>query len=132
MQYLLDTNICIYLIKQKPRSVLDRLRTLSVADIGISSISLAELEYGVFKSSRPEQNNEALQAFIAPLAIMPFDDRAACRYGEIRAHLEKQGQVIGAMDMLIAAHASSLALTLVTNNTAEFNRIPGLAVDNWV
>lgn len=132
MRYLLDTNICIYLIKRKPLQVLEKLRTLAIADVGISAITLAELEFGVAKSSRLQQNNEALQAFVAPLEILPFDDRAACRYGEIRAHLEKKGQPIGSLDMLIAAHASSLSLTLVTNNLREFKKIPGLNVESWV
>lgn len=132
MRYLLDTNICIYLIKKKPLQVLERLRTLAIAEVGISAITLAELEFGVAKSSRSEQNTEALQAFVAPLEILPFDDRAACRYGTIRAYLESQGQPIGSLDMLIAAHASSLSLTLVTNNLREFQKVPGLSVENWV
>lgn len=131
MRYLLDTNICIYLIKKKPLKVLEKLRTLAIAEVGISAITLAELEFGVAKSSRAQQNNEALQAFVAPLEILPFDDRAACRYGEIRAHLEKKGQPIGSLDMLIAAHASSLSLTLVTNNLREFKKVPGLTVEGW-
>lgn len=132
MRYLLDTNICIYLIKKKPLQVLEKLRTLAISDVGISAITLAELEFGVAKSSRPQQNNEALQAFVAPLEILPFDDRAACRYGEIRAYLEQQGQPIGSLDMLIAAHAGSLSLTLVTNNLREFEKVPGLALESWV
>jgi tRNA(fMet)-specific endonuclease VapC len=100
--------------------------------VASSSITLAELEYGVAKSSQPQQNSEALHAFVAPLEILPFDDRAACRYGEIRAFLEGKGKVIGAMDMLIAAHAGSLGLTLATNNLREFQRVPGLEVENWV
>lgn len=99
--------------------------------MGVSAITLAELEFGVAKSSRPQQNNEALQAFVAPLEILPFDDRAACRHGEIRACLEQQGQPIGSLDMLIAAHAGSLSLTLVTNNFREFEKVPGLALENW-
>ena len=132
MRYLLDTNICIYLIKKKPLQVLERLRTLAIAEVGISAITLAELEFGVAKSSRPEQNTEALQAFVAPLEILPFDDRAACRYGAIRAYLESQGQPIGSLDMLIAAHADSLSLTLVTNNLREFRKVPRLSVESWV
>ncbi|MHB1184164.1 MAG: type II toxin-antitoxin system tRNA(fMet)-specific endonuclease VapC [Desulfobulbia bacterium] len=132
MRYLLDTNICIYLIKKKPLQVLEKLRALAIADVGISAITLAELEFGVAKSSRTQQNNEALQAFVAPLEILPFDDRAACRYGEIRACLEKKGQPIGSLDMFIAAHASILSLTLVTNNLREFKKVPGLDVESWV
>ncbi|MDH4320994.1 MAG: type II toxin-antitoxin system VapC family toxin [Desulfobulbaceae bacterium] len=132
MRYMLDTNICIYLIKQKPLSVLNKLRAIAISDVVISAITLAELEYGVAKSSRPSQNNDALQEFVAPLEIMPFDDAAACRYGEIRDYLEKEGKVIGSMDMLIAAHAGSLNYTLVSNNLREFERVPGLLLANWV
>lgn len=132
MRYMLDTNICIYLIKKKPLQVLEKLKKLTVSDVAISSITLAELEYGVAKSSKPEQNSEALNEFVAPLEIVPFDDRAACRYGEIRAFLESKGKIIGGMDMLIAAHAGSLALTLVTNNLREFERVPDLELENWV
>ncbi len=132
MRHMLDTNICIYLIKRKPLQVIDRLRALAIADVVISSVTLAELEYGVAKSARPEQNNEALNAFLAPLDILAFDDQAACRYGEIRAFLEKKGQLIGAMDMMIAAHAASLSMTLVTNYMRDFKRVPGLFCENWL
>lgn len=131
MRYMLDTNICIYLIKRKPLTVLERLRSHAISDVVISSITLAELEYGIAKSSRPEQNTEALQGFLAPLEILSFDDAAACRYGEIRAYLEGKGKVIGSMDMLIAAHAGSLGCTLVSNNLREFERVPGLRLENW-
>ena len=132
MRFMLDTNICIYIIRQKPVKILERLTALSFADIGISSITLAELEYGVAKSSKPQQNRIALNGFLAPIEIAPFDARAAAHYGESRCFLEKRGNVIGAMDMLIAAHASSLSVTLVTNNIREFKRIPGLQVENWI
>ena len=129
---MLDTNICIYIIRKKPVEVLERITELSFADIGISSITLAELEYGVAKSSRPQQNRLALNAFLAPIEIAPFDARAAAHYGEIRCLLEKKGKVIGAMDMLIASHAGSMPVTLVTNNIREFKRIPDLQIENWV
>lgn len=129
--WLLDTNICIYLIKQKPRHVLDRLRTLDIASVAISSITLAELQYGVAKSSRPEQNGEALAAFLAPLGVEGFEDEAAAEYGRVRAELERQGTPIGSLDMLIAAHALSLDCTLITNNEREFRRVSGLKVENW-
>jgi tRNA(fMet)-specific endonuclease VapC len=132
MRYLLDTNICIYIIKQHPPQVIHRLRSCGIGDVAVSSITLAELEYGAAKSSRPEQNREALLIFASPLEILPFDDDAALHYGDIRAHLERSGQSIGAMDMLIAAHARSIPLTLVTNNTREFARVPHLLVENWV
>lgn len=132
MHCLLDTNICIYLIKKKPLKVLKKLSEYAVSDIGISSITVAELLYGVDKSSLPERNRDALDGFLAPFEIMPFDDRAAEVYGRIRAELERKGTPIGSMDMLIAAHALSLGVTLVTNNSKEFKRVPHLQVANWV
>ncbi len=131
MQYLLDTNICIYLIKQKPPKVLARFNTLALADIGISSITVAELEYGVYKSQQQEKNRSALMQFLIPLEIVEFDQAAATVYGEIRSDLESRGLVIGAMDMLIAAHALSLSVTLVSNNVREFSRIANLSLENW-
>lgn len=131
MRYLLDTNICIYLIKQKPPKVLARFQTLALSDIGISSITLAELEYGVYKSQQQEKNRNALMQFLIPLEIVEFDQAAAQIYGVIRSDLEKKGLVIGAMDMLIAAHALSLGVTLVSNNLREFSRIPNLSFENW-
>jgi len=132
VRYLLDTNICIYIIKKRPPEVLERLVSLDPEEVGVSSITVAELEYGVAKSSRPRQNREALLNFLAPLQILAFDDQAAQHYGKIRAYLERKGQTIGAMDLLIAAHSRSLSLTLVTNNEKEFSRVPGLTVENWV
>jgi tRNA(fMet)-specific endonuclease VapC len=129
---MLDTNICIYLIKQRPQSLLDRFRLFPVGDIGISLISLAELQYGVSKSSRPKQNREALGQFLSPLEVAAFDRRATVAYGTIRAALEKKGRPIGAMDLLIAAHALSLSVRLVTNDEREFRHVPGLRVENWV
>ncbi len=129
---LLDTNICIYLIKRKPPEVLQRFISYAVGDIGVSSITVAELCYGVEKSGRPAQNRQALEQFLLPLVVMPFDDEAAQVYGSIRAELERRGTPIGALDLLIAAHALALDVPLVTNNTAEFRRVPGLRVENWV
>ncbi|HEY9879785.1 MAG TPA: type II toxin-antitoxin system VapC family toxin [Leptolyngbyaceae cyanobacterium] len=131
MQYLLDTNICIYLIKQKPPRVLARFKTLSLSDIGISSITVAELEYGVCKSQQQEKNRSALMQFLIPLEIVEFDQAAATTYGSIRSDLEVRGLVIGSMDMLIAAHALSLGVTLVSNNVREFSRIANLSLENW-
>jgi tRNA(fMet)-specific endonuclease VapC len=131
MRYILDTNMCIYVIKKKPSRVLERFRTFGVSDIGISTITLSELEYGVAKSTRKEQNLEALIEFLAPLEILSFDEKASRHYGEIRAHLEAKGISVGAMDLLIAAHARSLLLPLVTNDTRAFKRIPGLQIENW-
>jgi tRNA(fMet)-specific endonuclease VapC len=131
MQYLLDTNICIYLIKQKPPKVLERFSNLALSDIGISSITVAELEYGVYKSQQQEKNRSALMQFLIPLEIIEFDQAAATVYGKIRSDLESRGLVIGAMDMLIAAHALSLSVTLVSNNVREFSRIDNLSLENW-
>ncbi len=132
MKFLLDTNICIYIIKKKPPQVLKKFKTFKINDLGISSITLAELEFGVQLSAYPEQNQEALSQFIGPLEILPFDDRAAISYGKVRAYLQQRGLKIGAMDMLIAAQAKSLSIPLVTNNLKEFKRIPGLLLENWV
>jgi len=131
MQCLLDTNICIYLIKQKPPKVLARFQTLALSDIGISSITVGELEYGVCKSQQQEKNRSALMQFLIPLEIVEFDQAAAIVYGAIRSDLESRGLVIGAMDMLIAAHALSLGVTLVSNNVREFSRISNLSLENW-
>lgn len=128
---MLDTNICIYIIKQKPPEVLERFLEYQVGDIAISTITLAELRYGVAKSHYREKNASALDDFIIPLEVLPFDEEATQCYGEIRASLEKAGAPVGSMDLLIAAHAVSLGATLVTNNTREFDRIFGLNVVNW-
>jgi tRNA(fMet)-specific endonuclease VapC len=132
MKYMLDTNICIYIIKQKPTAVFEKFRNCNPGDICISSITLAELEYGVSKSMHTKKNKFALACFLAPVSVLPFCDNAASVFGDIRVSLEKNGQVIGAYDMLIAAHALSENLTLITNNVAEFNRIDGLSLENWV
>lgn len=132
MHCLLDTNICIYIIKKKPPGVLKKLAAHAMSDVGISSITVAELVYGVEKSSLPDKNRDALDEFLSPFEIMPFDDRAAEVYGRIRTLLERKGTPIGSMDMLIAAHALSLGVTLVTNNAKEFKRVPHLQVANWV
>jgi tRNA(fMet)-specific endonuclease VapC len=132
MKFLLDTNICIYIIKQKPLEVLHKFNTYQVGDIGISSITVAELEFGVQKSQYPAKNQQALAQFLLPLEIVNFDNAAATIYGNIRAILEKQGTPIGSLDSLIAAHALSLQVTLITNNVREFSRLPNLKLENWV
>jgi len=132
MKFMLDTNTCIYIIKRKPPDVIRRFKRTEISQIGISSITLSELLYGVSKSSMPEQNRLALTQFIAPLEILSYGDEAAQYYGDIRAHLEKQGTPISSLDMLIAAHALSIACTLVTNNEKDFIRIPNLKIGNWV
>jgi tRNA(fMet)-specific endonuclease VapC len=128
---MLDTNTCIYIIKRKPPDVIERFKRTEISEIGISSITLSELSYGVSKSSRPKQNQLALTQFIAPLEILAYGDDAAQYYGDLRAHLEKKGTPIGSLDMLIAAHALSIACTLVTSDEKEFIRIPNLNIENW-
>ncbi len=132
MSYLLDTNTCIYIIKKKPKSTLERLREISLDQLSISAITVAELEYGVRKSSYPDKNKIALNEFLIPISILNFDYAATIQYGIIRNDLEKKGTPIGPLDMLIAAHAISMRLTLVTNNEKEFSRIEGLSLENWV
>ena len=131
MKFMLDTNTCIYIIKRKPPKVLEHFKAYSIGEIGISSMTLAELRFGVEKSQHIQKNQEALDAFILPLEIADFDEKAAKSYGEIRAALEKAGNLIGSMDMLIGAHALSLGLTLVTNNVREFRKIKHLKVIDW-
>ncbi len=132
MKVLLDTNICIYIIKRKPKKVLQKFNTYQLGDIGISSITVAELEFGVQKSQFSPKNQQALTQFLLPLVIVDFNSTAANVYGVIRATLEKQGTPIGSLDTLIAAHALSLKTTLITNNVEEFRRVPGLKLENWV
>lgn len=128
---MLDTNICIYLIKQQPPTVIERFLSQPVGEIGISSITAAELAYGVSKSRRASKNRHALERFLAPLEIVPFDQPAAWSYGRLRWQFEAKGTLIGSMDMLIAAHALSLGVRLVSNNLREFRRVPGLRLENW-
>jgi tRNA(fMet)-specific endonuclease VapC len=132
MKYLLDTNICIYLIKQQPREVLERFQELTPGEVAISTVTVAEMTYGVKKSLHQGKNQAALEAFLAPLEIVDFDYKAASHYGAIRAELELKGVPVGAYDLMIAAQTRSLGLTLVTNNEREFRRIPDLVVENWV
>ncbi len=131
MRYMLDTNICIYLIKNKPECVLKRLKEHEYSEICISSVTYAELVHGVEKSQAVEKNRLALAILLANIEIMNFDTLAAEEYGKIRADLEKAGTPIGPMDMMIAGHAKSLGYTIVTNNTKEFMRVSGLLIENW-
>ena len=131
MRYMLDTNICIYLIKQKPEKVLRHFKAHSVGDIGISSITLAELRYGDERSQQVQKNRQALEEFTLPLEIAAFDEAAAEVYGSVRAGLEQAGTPVGSMDMLIGAHALSLGVKLVTNNLREFEKIKNLKVVDW-
>ena len=131
MKYLLDTNICIYLIKRRPESVIRELAKQAVGEVGISTITAAELWHGVVRSQSVERSRAALEQFMVPLVIAEFDAAAAIVYGQIRVALERQGRSIGPFDNLIAAHALTLGATLVTNNEREFQRVPGLTVVNW-
>lgn len=130
MKYMLDTNICIFIIK-KNENVLLHLKNIDFKEICISSITLSELEYGVVKSMHYEKNKKALEDFIYNFSVLPFDNDSAREYGKIRAELEKIGSPIGSMDMLIAAHAKSQKLTLVTNNTKEFMKVDRLKIEDW-
>lgn len=130
--YLLDTNICIYIIRKKPEDVLKKLKNKSKKDIYISSITIAELEYGVSKSNFPEKNKIALIEFLSIFKILNFDDHDAVEFGIIKTDLERKGKIIGPMDLLLAAQSKSKKLILVTNNTKEFERIEGLSFENWV
>ncbi|MCA1974164.1 MAG: type II toxin-antitoxin system VapC family toxin [Caenispirillum sp.] len=130
MKYLLDTDICIYLINKRPPKVLDRFHRYEVGEIGVSSVTVAELAYGVSKSGSG-RNRAALEGFLLPLEIADFDQKAAWKFGEIRSVMERAGKPIGPYDMQIAAHALALGCTLVTNNQREFQRVPGLKVENW-
>lgn len=132
MKVMLDTNICIYLIKQQPPTVIERFLSHPVGAIGVSSLTVAELAFGVNKSRQMTKNRLALEQFLAPLEVAVFDHDAALSYGRVRARLETIGSPIGSMDLLIAAHALSLGVRLVTNNLREFRRVPGLKLENWV
>ena len=132
MKILLDTNICIYMIKNNPPEVRQHFQDVAPGDVYISSVTIAELQYGIEKSSAKEKNAMALEAFLLPLVILPFDLDAALVYGKIRTFLERQGTPIGGMDMLIAAQAIAHNFTLITHNIKEFQRIPNLQCKTWV
>ncbi len=133
MKYLLDTNICIYIINEKPEKVLRKFEQYPVHDFGISSVTHAELQLGVEKSKNKNTNQDALDEFLLPLTILPFHGkRLVTCYGEIRVLLESKGKTIGPLDMLIAAHALSLNLTIISNNIKEFARIPNLKCEYWL
>ena len=131
MKYMLDTNIISYAKSNRPETVLNKLKQHEYKDLCISVVTLAELEYGVCNSPDPDRNRMALMIFLAGITVMPFDANAAKEYGKIRFDLKSKGHMIGANDLLIAAHARSLGLTLVTNNTKEFERVDGLKLENW-
>lgn len=132
MQYLLDTDTCIAIIRRSGEHALLRLFALSPGEAGISSITAAELQYGVHRSRDPERNGRALEQFLLPIIIAPFDDGAAAAYGHVRAALETAGLPIGGLDTLIGSHALAMGVVLVTNNVREFSQIAGLRVENWL
>lgn len=131
MRYLLDTNIFIYLCRGTFPAIAERIRTFGPGDICISSITLAELEFGIAKSAKPDKNRKHFQELLLPFEILPFDSVAAVEYGSVRHSLEKAGSPIGPLDTLIAAHALASGACLVTNNEREFARVQGLKVENW-
>ena len=132
MKYVLDTNTCIYIINKRSARIEKRFADMDIGDVGISSITCAELQFGISNSSNPKQNQEALDEFLGPLEILDFPAAACPVYGEIRANLRKSGTTIGPLDLLIGAHALFLKAVLVTNNENEFSRISGLKIENWV
>ena len=129
---MLDTNICIYIIKNKPLNVRKKLESYDFGEIAISSITVAELYYGAYKSFKTEQNLSSLNNFLSPFNIVKFDIECALVYGKIRTELENKGQIIGSMDMLIASCSLAKDFTLITNNVKEFKRIKKLRVENWI
>lgn len=131
LKYLLDTNIVIYVLKRRPIQVQKTFNT-NASRMAISSITLSELIYGAEKSQNVDQNLEAIDEFISHLEVLPYDAKTSQHYGQIKAGLEKKGEIIGENDIHIAAHTISQGLILVTNNLREFGRVPNLALENWV
>ncbi len=132
MMFLIDTNICIYIMNDHPPEVIQKFRKIGVGNISISSITVSELQYGACKSKQIKKNIKRLDEFLSPFEILAYDENASNYYGKIRSQLEKQGNIIGPLDMLIAAHALSENLTLITNNEKEFKRVKSLKVENWI
>jgi tRNA(fMet)-specific endonuclease VapC len=128
---LLDTNICVFVIRQRRPNVVQRFRQYAAHELGISVVTLAELRYGADRSGDPTKNHAALDGFLVPIEVVLFDERAAEQYGKVRADLEGRGSPIGPLDTMIAAQALTLGVPLVTNNTREFSRVPGLAIEDW-
>jgi tRNA(fMet)-specific endonuclease VapC len=132
MKWMLDTDTCIAIIKRQPESALKKLRGKQPGQVGISSITLAELAYGASKSARRKENHDALNEFLLPLEVGDFNPNTALHYGEIRASRAKAGLPIGPLDTLIGSHAYSIDAILVTHNTREFSRIKGLRLEDWL
>lgn len=131
MKFLIDTNICIYLMNNRSPELIQKFKDTEIGQIGISSITISELYYGLSKSKNQEFNLKRLEEFLVPFEILAYDEIASKYYGEIRYDLEKRGEIIGPLDLLIAAHALSRDLVLITNNEKEFQRIKLLKVENW-
>jgi tRNA(fMet)-specific endonuclease VapC len=131
LKYLLDTNIVIYVLKRRPKEVL-AMFNVNASRMAISSITLSELFYGAEKSLNTDKNLEAVEEFVSHLDVLPYDAKASQHYGQIKAALEKKGQIIGENDIHIAAHATSHGLILVSNNVREFKRVPNIVLENWV
>jgi len=131
MKFLIDTNICIYIMNKRPVGVIKKFKQFELGEIGISTITVSELQYGAAKSTFREKNEVRLEEFLAPLEILTYDQIAARVYGDVRFQLEKRGQTMGPLDLLIAAHAISQNLVLITNNDKEFKRIKKLKIENW-
>lgn len=132
LKYLLDTNICIYIAKQKPIAVLKKFEEMEVGEIAMSAITFGELLYGAKKSNHPKQAHEKLIELATFIPVLPLTNEISEHYGLIRADLEKIGKPIGNNDLWIASHARALKVILVTNNLKEFNRVSGLRVENWI
>lgn len=132
VQYLLDTDICIQMIRRRPAVLLRRVRDAQPGSLALSIITVAELWYGAQKSSQPDQNRSALKMFLRPFSILPFGEEAAQYYGRVRADLEAGGIPIGPLDTLIASQALQQRATLITHNTREFSRVEGLLVEDWL
>ena len=132
MKWMLDTNTCIAIIKRQPESALKKLRGKGMDQVGLSSIALSELSYGAEWSAKPQQNLSALREFLLPLEVAPYDDACAMQYGAVRAALVRRGESIGSLDTLMAAHALSLGVVLVTHNTRELSRVDGLRCEDWL
>ena len=131
IKYLIDTSICIYIMNKRPVNIIHKFKQFDVGEIGVSTITVSELQYGIAKSNNRKVNKQRLEEFLSPLELLPYDEIAANTYGDIRYQLETRGQPIGPLDLLIAAHALSLKLVLITNNEKEFKRIRNLKVENW-
>lgn len=130
-RYMLDTDTCSYVMKRSNQSVVERLRSVAVADVCMSVVTKAELRYGVRVSPRPAQDAKALDGLLTYIEVLELPEEAAEHYADIRADLRRRGEMIGANDLFIGAHARCLGLTLVTNNTAELGRVQGLEIENW-